>query len=67
MTKQKKQSTEAAEPSSEDLDGFGRSELAGYKCPRSYEFVTDVGRNTMGKINKRKLRAPYWPTDRSIG
>lgn len=20
----------------------------------------DLGRNTMGKINKRRLRAPYW-------
>jgi len=24
------------------------------------DFVDDLGRNTMGKINKRKLRAPYW-------
>lgn len=55
------------EPPSAELDGFCREELAGFKCPRSYEFVPDVGRNSMGKINKRKLRAPYWPTDRSIG
>ena len=27
---------------------------------KTVEFVTDLGRNTMGKINKRKLRAPYW-------
>ena len=27
---------------------------------RTIEFVEDLGRNTMGKINKRKLRAPYW-------
>jgi long-chain acyl-CoA synthetase len=56
-----------AEPSEYELDGFCRDQLAGFKCPRSYDFVPDVGRNTMGKINKRKLRAPYWPTDRSIG
>ena len=56
-----------AEPSHSELDGICRKQLAGFKCPRSYEFVADVGRNTMGKINKRKLRAPYWPSERSIG
>ena len=58
---------EAAEPSAAELDGFCRQHLAGYKCPKSYEFVADVGRNAMGKINKRKLKAPYWPTGRGIG
>jgi long-chain acyl-CoA synthetase len=57
----------AAQPSREDLGAFCRGKLAGYKCPRSYDFVADVGRNSMGKINKRNLRAPFWPTDRSIG
>ncbi len=57
----------ATAPDAADLDAFCREHLAGYKCPRSYDFVADIGRNTMGKINKRKLRAPYWPTDRSIG
>ncbi|MFT7652500.1 MAG: long-chain acyl-CoA synthetase [Limisphaerales bacterium] len=37
-----------------------RDKLSHYKCPRSLEWVDDLGRNTMGKINKRKLRAPYW-------
>jgi long-chain acyl-CoA synthetase len=37
-----------------------REKISHYKCPRSIEFVEDLGRNTMGKINKRKLRAPYW-------
>ena len=39
---------------------FCRDRLSHYKCPKTVEFVTDLGRNTMGKINKRKLRAPYW-------
>jgi hypothetical protein len=26
-----------------------------------------VGRNAMGKINKRTLRAPYWESGRTIG
>jgi len=37
-----------------------RDRLSHYKCPRTIEFVTDLGRNSMGKINKRTLRAPYW-------
>jgi acyl-CoA synthetase (AMP-forming)/AMP-acid ligase II len=48
-------------PSAEDLIVFCRENLSHYKCPRSVDFVDDLGRNTMGKINKRKLRAPYWP------
>ena len=47
-------------PSEKDVIDFCRQGLSHYKCPRSVEFVTDLGRNTMGKINKRKLRAPYW-------
>jgi len=26
-----------------------------------------VGRNAMGKVNKRALRAPYWEGSRTIG
>jgi len=26
-----------------------------------------VGRNAMGKVNKRALRAPYWEGGRTIG
>uniref|UniRef100_UPI003862121D AMP-binding enzyme n=1 Tax=Phenylobacterium sp. TaxID=1871053 RepID=UPI003862121D len=54
-------------PAGADLDAFCRQHLAGYKCPRSYELVDDLGRNAMGKINKRSLMRPYWPTDRTIG
>jgi len=50
-----------AQPLAEqDLIAWCRERLSHYKCPRSIEFVADLGRNTMGKINKRKLRAPYW-------
>jgi acyl-CoA synthetase (AMP-forming)/AMP-acid ligase II len=54
-------------PSSDELNRFCREALAGFKCPRSYDFVEDVGRNIMGKINKKQLRQRYWPTDRTIG
>jgi long-chain acyl-CoA synthetase len=54
-------------PSAAALDAFCRQHLAGFKCPRSYDFVADLGRNAMGKVNKRALRRTYWPTDRTIG
>ncbi len=54
-------------PSSEDLNQFCRERLAGFKCPRSYEMMADIGRNAMGKINKRDLRRRFWPSDRTIG
>lgn len=54
-------------PAVQDLDKFCRAELAGLKCPRSYEFVSDIGRTAMGKINKKALRRKYWPSDRTIG
>ena len=50
----------AAPPPAEELLEWCRRRLAHYKCPRSVEFVATVGRNTMGKLNKRALRAPYW-------
>lgn len=54
-------------PDPRELDAWCRERLAGFKCPRSYETVESVGRTPMGKINKRSLRAPYWPTERTIG
>jgi acyl-CoA synthetase (AMP-forming)/AMP-acid ligase II len=47
-------------PDVKEVLAFCQERLSKYKCPRTIEFVSDLGRNTMGKINKRKLRAPYW-------
>ena len=47
-------------PSGEEMIAWCRERLSHYKCPRSFEWVDTLGRNTMGKINKRKLRAPFW-------
>jgi len=54
-------------PTPEEIIALCRKTLAGYKCPRSVEIVATVGRNAMGKINKRTLRAPYWESGRTIG
>jgi long-chain acyl-CoA synthetase len=37
-----------------------RANLAGYKCPRSIDFVEDFPRSPTGKVYKRRLRDPYW-------
>ena len=47
-------------PGHEEIVDWCRERLSHFKCPRTVTFVDDLGRNTMGKINKRKLRAPYW-------
>ena len=47
-------------PASADLIAYCRQRLTHYKCPRSVDIVETVGRNAMGKVNKRALRAPYW-------
>lgn len=51
---------DADRPSPDELIAWCRERLSHYKCPRTLDFVDDLGRNTMGKINKRKLRAPFW-------
>lgn len=37
-----------------------RARLAHYKCPTSVEFRTELARTATGKLQKFKLRAPYW-------
>ena len=40
-----------------------RSLIAGYKCPRSIEVLPALPRIlSTNKIDKRKLREPYWPS-----
>jgi len=50
-----------------ELVAHCRSLLAGYKAPRSIDFVDAIPRTATGKIQKHHLRAPYWAGhDRSI-
>ncbi len=49
----------ASPPDLAELATWLRERLSHYKCPRSYELVDDLGRTTMGKINKRRLRDAY--------
>ncbi len=47
-------------PTAEEIIDFCRGQLAGYKRPRSVDFIAALPRNPSGKILKRELRAPYW-------
>jgi long-chain acyl-CoA synthetase len=42
------------------LIAYCREEIAGFKCPKSIEFRDSFPRTPLGKINKKKLREPYW-------
>jgi long-chain acyl-CoA synthetase len=44
----------------EEVLEFCKEHLAGYKRPRSVEFIDDFPRTATGKILKRILRKPYW-------
>jgi acyl-CoA synthetase (AMP-forming)/AMP-acid ligase II len=51
----------------DDIRDACRRLLASYKCPRKIDFVTDLPRNAMGKVDKRRVRSRYWETTRTIG
>jgi acyl-CoA synthetase (AMP-forming)/AMP-acid ligase II len=44
----------------DELIDWSRERLAGFKRPRSVDFVDAIPRNPSGKILKRQLREPYW-------
>jgi len=39
---------------------WARARIAGYKAPKSVEFIAALPRNASGKVLRRELRAPYW-------
>ena len=43
-----------------ELIAWARERIAGYKLPKSVDFVDALPRNPTGKILKRELRKPYW-------
>jgi acyl-CoA synthetase (AMP-forming)/AMP-acid ligase II len=49
-----------ADVSAGELIGWARERIAGYKLPKSVDFVEALPRNPTGKILKRELRKPYW-------
>jgi acyl-CoA synthetase (AMP-forming)/AMP-acid ligase II len=39
---------------------YARERIAGFKCPKSVEFIDALPRNPSGKILRRTLREPFW-------
>jgi acyl-CoA synthetase (AMP-forming)/AMP-acid ligase II len=51
----------------DELRSWCRDRLTHYKCPTSIEFRAELARTATGKLQKFKLRAPYWEgRDRQI-
>ncbi len=44
----------------QEILAFARASLPGFKVPRGLDFVTDLPRSEAGKIQRNKVRAPYW-------
>jgi long-chain acyl-CoA synthetase len=44
----------------QEILAFARDSLPGFKVPRSLDFVTSLPRSEAGKIQRNKVRAPYW-------
>ena len=58
---------ESSEKLAEDLIAHCREHLAGFKAPRSIDFVDGLPRHPTGKLFKRLLRDAYWQaSDRRI-
>lgn len=43
-----------------ELIEYCRTHVAGYKCPRTVEFVGELPRDPNGKLYKRRIRERYW-------
>ena len=43
-----------------DISAYAHQRMAGFKCPKSIDFVDSIPRTPSGKILKKVLREPYW-------
>lgn len=48
------------EASPEDIITYARTQIAGYKIPKSIDYTNELPRNPSGKVLRRELREPYW-------
>jgi long-chain acyl-CoA synthetase len=55
-----KDGSHASEHLKKEILDFAREHLAGFKLPRSIEFIEELPRSAAGKIQRHKVRAPYW-------
>ena len=52
--------TDGSTVGADDLIAHCRESLAGYKCPKRVEFYETLPRTATGKLQKFKLREPFW-------
>lgn len=58
---------EGANLSEQAIIDYAREHIAGFKCPKSVDFIDTLPRNPSGKILRRELRAPHWKeTERAV-
>ena len=59
---QLKSGTIASAELTEQLIEFTAKHLAKQKIPRSIDFISELPRSQAGKVQRKKLRDSYWPT-----
>ena len=52
--------SEASDDLAAELIEYCKSQLSGYKCPRSVDFERELPRAPSGKLYKRRVRERYW-------
>ena len=51
-----------------DIISYTKTQIAGYKCPKSINFIDMLPRNPSGKVLRRELREPFWEgVERKVG
>jgi acyl-CoA synthetase (AMP-forming)/AMP-acid ligase II len=48
------------EPDPAAVIAWARQRIAGYKAPKSVDYIDALPRNASGKVLRRELRKPYW-------
>jgi acyl-CoA synthetase (AMP-forming)/AMP-acid ligase II len=52
--------TDGSSLTEQEVIGWTKQKLAGYKCPKRVEFRDELARTATGKLQKFKLREPFW-------
>ncbi|MEO6651053.1 MAG: AMP-binding protein [Ilumatobacteraceae bacterium] len=52
--------TPGSDLTEQDVITWTKQKLAGYKCPKKVEFRSELARTATGKLQKFKLREPFW-------
>jgi len=51
---------EGTTPAPKEIIAWARTRIAGYKLPKSIDFVAALPRNASGKLLRKNLREPFW-------